>query len=69
MMPSKSMPEKSNHHFKEKYYYIHVGTIVYMRMKVIQTKDSCFQSWQNMKKTHNDRKFSEEVKINKVGDK
>ena len=31
MTPSKSMPQKSNHYFKEKYPYVHVGTLVSTR--------------------------------------
>ena len=30
--PSKSMLQKSNHDFKEKYPYVYVGTIVSMRI-------------------------------------
>ena len=30
MIPSKSKPQKNNHDFKEKYSYVHVGTLASM---------------------------------------
>ena len=43
LTPSKSMPQKSNHDFKEKYPYIRVGTLEPLRIKAILTqKNSCF---------------------------
>ena len=42
LAPSKSMPQESNHDFKEKYPYIRVGTLEPMHIKEILTKTSCF---------------------------
>ena len=39
---TKSMPQKSNHDFKEKYPYVRPSTLVRMRSTDILTKDSCF---------------------------
>ena len=39
---SKSMPQKRNHDFKEKYSYIRAGTLVPMRSKDIWTKNKLF---------------------------
>ena len=38
MTPSKSMPQKSNHDFKEKYHYVLEGTIEPMLIIDILTK-------------------------------
>ena len=38
-----SMPQKSNHEFKEKYPYDRVETFVSMRITDILTKNSCFE--------------------------
>ena len=42
LTPSKSMAQKSNHDFKEKYPYVRVGTLEPMRVKDILKKNSCF---------------------------
>ena len=42
LTPSKSMPQKSNHDFEEKYRCVRVGTLVSMLIKEILTKNSCF---------------------------
>ena len=57
-MPSKSIPQKSNHDFKEKYPYIPAGTLEPMSTKVILTKTRSFCC-----KIHNDIKFGKEVKV------
>ena len=41
-MPSKSMPHKSDHDFKEKYLYIRAGTIEPMSIKDRLTKNRFF---------------------------
>ena len=38
LMPSKSMPQKSNHDFMRKYPYVRVGRLETMRIKDIFTK-------------------------------
>ena len=40
LTPSKSMPQKSSHDFKEKYPYVHVGTFKPMRTEDILTNNS-----------------------------
>ena len=42
LTPSKSMPPKSNHYFKEKYTYVHVGTLVSMCSSENLAKNWCF---------------------------
>ena len=53
MMPAKSLLQKSNHEFQEKYPHVCVGTLVSERITDILTKNSCFCSkaaFQNTKK-------------------
>ena len=40
----KSMPQKSNHDFKEKYSYVRMGILVPARIKEILNKNSCLLS-------------------------
>ena len=62
-MPSTSMPQKSNHSFKENYSYIQVGTFKPMRIKDLKTEFFCYISAiQNTNKTHNDMDIGKEVK-------
>ena len=65
LLPSKSMPQKSNHDFTEKYPYMQAGTFEPMSIKDILNKNlfSCrTPAFENTSKTHNDIKSGEEVK-------
>ena len=41
-MPSKSMPQRSNQNFRDKYPYVCVGTLISMRIRDILTKKHNF---------------------------
>ena len=64
LTPSKSIPNKNNHDFKEKYPYVRAGTLEPMRIKEILTKNSFFvvrQRFKNTSEAHNDIRFGKEV--------
>ena len=64
------MPKKNNQDFKEKYTYVHVGTLVSMRIRYIFTavfyRGTAFYHTKN---SHNDITFSKLVKMIIVVDK
>ena len=62
LTPSKSMPQKSNHNFKEKYHYVRTGTIEPKHIKHLEWKPA----FENVSKAHNDIKIGKEVKMIKV---
>ena len=67
LTPSKSIPQKSNDDFKEKYSYIRVGTHEPMRIKDILTKKDVFAISQLFKirvRHINDINFGKEVRNN-----
>ena len=70
-MPFKSMPQKSNHDFKEKHTNVRVGTLISIRITDIIGKTAVFcrtPAFQNMSKTHNDVKGKELKIINDDND-
>ena len=50
MTPSKSMPQKSNHVFMEKYPYVRVVTLLSMHINDVLTKSGCFNKKVEMMK-------------------
>ena len=63
LTPSTSMPQKSNHSFKENYSYIQAGTFEPMCIKDLKTECFChISAIQNTNKTHNDMEIGKEVK-------
>ena len=66
MTPPKSMPQKSNNSFNEKYPYDRVGSLVSIRTTDILTINSYFlsrDSFFELKKTHKIKKRSKMVAV------